>query len=93
MYETYVQDNRNKVFDENNRKSASMYINETSGKVYLMDAMTYLKAMYPACRTIIEKCLQWDKDNDGVIENDNAPDQTFDAWVMAECLLWWSLVG
>lgn len=40
-----------------------MYINESNGKVYLMDAMTYLKAMYPACKLVVEKSLQWDKVN------------------------------
>lgn len=43
------------------KKPASMYINESNGKVYLMDAMTYLKAMYPACKLVVEKSLQWDK--------------------------------
>lgn len=43
------------------KKPASMYINESNGKVYLMDAMTYLKAMYPACKLVLEKSLQWDK--------------------------------
>lgn len=52
-----------------------MYINETNGKVYLMDAMTYLKSMYPACKLLIEKAMEWDKDNDGLIENDKAPDR------------------
>lgn len=59
-----------------------MYINESSGKVYLMDSMTYLKAMYPACKLVIEKSLQWDRDNDGLIENGRSPDQTFDTWLM-----------
>lgn len=59
-----------------------MYINESSGKVYLMDSMTYLKAMYPACKLVLEKSLQWDKDNDGLIENGRSPDQTFDTWLM-----------
>lgn len=26
-----------------------------------MDALTYLKAMYPACKLVMEKSLQWDK--------------------------------
>lgn len=85
MYETYIQDNRNKVSSEEkaqNRKSASMYINETNGKVYLMDAMTYLKSMYPSCKLVLEKTLEWDKDNDGLIENSKCPDQTYDTWVM-----------
>lgn len=43
------------------KKPASMYINESNGKVYLMDSMTYLKAMYPACKLVVEKSLQWDK--------------------------------
>lgn len=73
-----ITQEKNKI----NRKSASMYINETNGKVYLMDAMVYLKAMYPVCKAVIEKSLEWDKDGDGLIENGNAPDQTFDSWVM-----------
>lgn len=59
-----------------------MYINESNGKVYLMDAMTYLKAMYPACKTIMERTMEFDKDNDGLIENTKMPDQTYDSWVM-----------
>lgn len=64
------------------KKPASMYINETNGKFYLMDGLTYLKEMYPACKLVIEKSLAWDKDNDGLIENSKSPDQTFDSWVM-----------
>lgn len=59
-----------------------MYINESNGKVYLMDAITYLKAMYPACKVVIDKSMEWDKDGDGLIENCKLPDQTFDSWVM-----------
>lgn len=59
-----------------------MYINETNGKIYLMDAVTYLKAMYPTCKLIIEKSSEWDKDGDGLIENSKSPDQTYDTWPM-----------
>lgn len=59
-----------------------MYINESNGKFYLMDALTYLKSMYPACQTVIEKAMTWDKDGDGLIENNRCPDQTFDSWHM-----------
>ncbi|KAI8121146.1 Non-lysosomal glucosylceramidase [Lucilia cuprina] len=85
LYEMYSQDNKrkNSVEDKKeNRKSASMYINEMNGKVYLMDAMTYLKAMYPACKAIMERTIEYDKDNDGLIENTKMPDQTYDSWVM-----------
>ncbi|XP_055634667.1 non-lysosomal glucosylceramidase [Toxorhynchites rutilus septentrionalis] len=84
-YEMYIQDNRNRVSPEEkaqNRKSASMYINESNGKVYLMDAMAYLKSMYPACKLVLEKTLEWDTDGDGLIENSKSPDQTYDTWVM-----------
>lgn len=70
------------VIPSENRKSASMYINETNGKVYLMDAMGYLKAMYGACKAIMERTIEYDKDNDGLIENTKMPDQTYDSWVM-----------
>ncbi|XP_032592367.1 non-lysosomal glucosylceramidase isoform X1 [Drosophila grimshawi] len=85
LYELYTQDNKRKnSADEKqqNRKSASMYINETNGKVYLMDAMSYLKAMYGACKAIMERTIEYDKDNDGLIENTKMPDQTYDSWVM-----------
>lgn len=59
-----------------------MYINETNGKVYLMNAMQYLKDMYPVCQSVMEKTLEFDKDGDGLIENMNAPDQTYDTWNM-----------
>lgn len=64
------------------RKTARMYINETNGRVYLMDALVYLRAMWPACRRVMERSLAWDKDGDGLIENDGSPDQTFDTWTM-----------
>ncbi|KAH8352435.1 hypothetical protein KR084_004138, partial [Drosophila pseudotakahashii] len=85
LYELYSQDNKRKnSADEKqqNRKSASMYINETNGKVYLMDALGYLKAMYGSCKAIMERTIEYDKDNDGLIENTKMPDQTYDSWVM-----------
>ncbi|XP_030242996.1 non-lysosomal glucosylceramidase isoform X1 [Drosophila navojoa] len=85
LYEQYSQDNNRKSSadgKQQNRKSASMYINETNGKVYLMDAMVYLKSMYGACKAIMERTIEYDKDNDGLIENTKMPDQTYDAWVM-----------
>lgn len=39
-----------------------MYINETNGKVYLMNAMKYLKDMYPICKVVFEKTLEFDED-------------------------------
>lgn len=58
-----------------------MYINETNGKVYLMNAAQYLKDMYPICKIVMDKTFEFDKDGDGLIENSNSPDQTYDTWV------------
>lgn len=54
-----------------------MYINESNGKVYLMNSSKYLKDMYEVCRIVMEKTLEFDTDGDGVIENQNSPDQTY----------------
>lgn len=85
LFDFRMQDNRTKVSspdEKASKKPASVYINETNGKFYLQDGLTYVKAMYPACRELIEKSLEWDKDDDGLIENSRSPDQTFDTWVM-----------
>lgn len=80
--ELYLQDNRNNKEDNVVNKSASVYINESNGKIYLMDAMTYLKSMYQSCKIVMDKCFEWDLDDDGLIENQNSADQTFDTWIM-----------
>lgn len=85
LFDFRMQDNRTKIAapeDKSTKEPASLYINETNGKFYLQDGLTYVKAMYPACRELIEKSLEWDKDGDGLIENSRSPDQTFDTWVM-----------
>lgn len=33
-------------------------------------------------QVVMEKCLRWDSDGDGVIDNAGFADQTFDAWTM-----------
>ncbi|KAL5111080.1 Non-lysosomal glucosylceramidase [Taenia crassiceps] len=42
---------------------------------------TYLFYMLPLVVAIMESCLErWDKDEDGIIESANFPDQTYDMW-------------
>ncbi|XP_051129367.1 uncharacterized protein LOC127250240 [Andrographis paniculata] len=38
--------------------------------------------VWPAVRAAIEYMEQFDRDNDGLIENDGFPDQTYDAWTV-----------
>ncbi|KAL7015975.1 hypothetical protein ACKWTF_016752 [Chironomus riparius] len=83
LSEMIILDNRNKMMDDQSKKSASMYINEANGKVYLMDAMKYLKDMYQVSKTVMDKTIEFDLDDDGLIENNNSPDQTYDTWVMS----------
>ncbi|XP_023247367.1 non-lysosomal glucosylceramidase-like [Copidosoma floridanum] len=33
-------------------------------------------------RQVLEHCMAFDEDNDGLIENGGFPDQTYDCWVM-----------
>jgi non-lysosomal glucosylceramidase len=41
---------------------------------------TYLEEAWPACQEATEKLRLFDRDSDGLIENDGYPDQTYDAW-------------
>lgn len=50
--------------------------------VYTEDDI-YLKDMWPQVKLIMNCCLKWDTDNDGMIENGGFPDQTYDAWTMS----------
>ncbi|KAL4228193.1 Non-lysosomal glucosylceramidase [Mactra antiquata] len=49
---------------------------------YATNDEDYLRDMYPVMKVLVERSLQWDKDNDGLIENGGFADQTFDAWVV-----------
>ena len=50
--------------------------------VYINDD-GYLQDMWPQVKLIMNYCLKWDSDNDGMIENGGFPDQTYDAWTMS----------
>lgn len=84
VFDLHIQDNRTKlsspplIDEKDHKKPASVYINGSNGKFCLMDGLSYLKAMYPSCKVLIEKTLEWDTDGDGLIENSRSPDQTFD---------------
>ncbi len=41
---------------------------------------TFLEEAWPACQEATEKLREYDRDRDGLIENDGYPDQTYDAW-------------
>ncbi|XP_064607909.1 non-lysosomal glucosylceramidase-like [Liolophura sinensis] len=41
----------------------------------------YLVDMYPVVKAVMDYSLQWDTDNDGVIDNGGFPDQTYDGWM------------
>ncbi|GBP80065.1 Non-lysosomal glucosylceramidase [Eumeta japonica] len=47
------------------------------------DARQYLADMYDACAALLRRTRLWDRDQDGLVENNGSPDQTFDSWVMS----------
>ncbi|CAG0882610.1 unnamed protein product [Cyprideis torosa] len=50
---------------------------------YVTRDKIYLREMWPSVETIMERSLRWDKDGDGLIENQGyPPDQTYDSWTM-----------
>lgn len=44
--------------------------------------MSFGVDVWPAVRAAMEYMEQFDRDNDGLIENDGFPDQTYDAWTV-----------
>lgn len=47
-----------------------------------MNSMQYLRDMYDVMKIVMEKTLTFDEDEDGLIENSNSADQTYDTWIM-----------
>lgn len=42
----------------------------------------YLAHMWPVCRAVMDRSFTYDRDGDGLIENDGQADQTYDSWIM-----------
>jgi non-lysosomal glucosylceramidase len=55
---------------------------EIARDVALLDDADLARDTWPACRTALRYLEQFDRDGDGVIEHDDAPDQTYDTWPM-----------
>ena len=45
------------------------------------DDKEFLRSVYPSVRLAMNYMRQFDKDDDGLIENDGYPDQTYDNWI------------
>ncbi|XP_037772896.1 non-lysosomal glucosylceramidase-like [Penaeus monodon] len=55
--------------------------------------LDHLTHMWPVCRAVMDRCFAYDRDGDGLIENEGQADQTYDSWVMHGpsaycCSLW-----
>ncbi|XP_073994455.1 non-lysosomal glucosylceramidase isoform X2 [Rhodnius prolixus] len=50
--------------------------------VIMEDDIQYLRDMFNNMTIVMKKSLEWDIDDDGMIENSGCPDQTYDAWIM-----------
>uniref|UniRef100_T1JDY2 Non-lysosomal glucosylceramidase n=1 Tax=Strigamia maritima TaxID=126957 RepID=T1JDY2_STRMM len=42
----------------------------------------YLRNMWPTVKILMAKCMSFDVDGDGLIENSGSADQTYDTWIM-----------
>nr|XP_045601702.1 non-lysosomal glucosylceramidase-like [Procambarus clarkii] len=42
----------------------------------------YITHMWPVCRAVMDRCFTYDRDGDGLIENEGEADQTYDSWIM-----------
>ncbi|XP_045109559.1 non-lysosomal glucosylceramidase-like isoform X1 [Portunus trituberculatus] len=42
----------------------------------------YLAHMWPVCRAVMDRSFTYDRDGDGLIENEGQADQTYDSWIM-----------
>jgi non-lysosomal glucosylceramidase len=47
---------------------------------FLTEDKSFLEAVWPAVHEAIQYMFQFDKDGDGMIENEGFPDQTYDVW-------------
>jgi len=50
---------------------------------FLTRDQSFLAEAYPAARQATEHLARFDKDGDGLIENEGFPDQTYDTWTMS----------
>lgn len=48
----------------------------------MMKDLDYLNHMWPICRAVMDRCFTYDRDGDGLIENEGQADQTYDSWIM-----------
>ncbi|XP_014203632.1 non-lysosomal glucosylceramidase [Copidosoma floridanum] len=52
-------------------------------RVYFFNKnLDQLRDFWPTVKEVLEHCMAFDEDNDGLIENGGFPDQTYDCWVM-----------
>ncbi len=45
----------------------------------------FLRELWPVVKETMEYALQFDVDGDGVLDNENFPDQTYDTWAAEGC--------
>jgi non-lysosomal glucosylceramidase len=56
------------------------FVLQIARDVFLTEDQVFLKAVWPAVQQAIEYMFRFDRDQDGMIENDGYPDQTYDVW-------------
>ncbi|CEF63815.1 Non-lysosomal glucosylceramidase [Strongyloides ratti] len=87
--EPYINSNCYVMHDTAHWKDLNLKYVLTVYRNYLIlrnNDMEFLKFVYPKVKSLIEVGItEWDINNDGMIENFGAADQTYDAWKMVGC--------
>uniref|UniRef100_A0A0N5CB34 Non-lysosomal glucosylceramidase n=1 Tax=Strongyloides papillosus TaxID=174720 RepID=A0A0N5CB34_STREA len=87
--EPYIQSNCYVMHDTAHWKDLNLkYVLTAYRNYYTLrnNDIEFLRFVYPKVKSLIEVGItEWDTNNDGMIENFGAADQTYDAWKMVGC--------
>ncbi|KAG1650767.1 Non-lysosomal glucosylceramidase [Nymphon striatum] len=82
--EPWVKVNGYQIHDISNWKDLNVkFVLQVHRDYVITKNLDYLRDMWPLVLIVMEKSMTFDKDNDGLIENDGCADQTFDTWIMS----------
>ncbi|KAJ7567463.1 hypothetical protein O6H91_02G149200 [Diphasiastrum complanatum] len=80
-HDPWVEVNAYNIHDTSRWKDLNpKFVLQTYRDVFVTGDMAFAKAVWPAVYSAMAYMDQFDRDRDGLIENDGFPDQTYDTW-------------
>lgn len=55
------------------------------GYFWFTENLGFLQEMWPVVLSILDYAKKFDKDDDGILDNEGFPDQTYDTWSATGC--------